>query len=345
MNIKQIEFQSYRLPFRNPLQTAQGILSDRQGFIIQVIDAQGRVGMGEAAPLAGFGMETLAQTQQTLKDMQKILRGEAIANISDITNLLANYQSTPAAKHGMELALLNLLAQSRQQSLAHLLNPQSRTMVTVNALLGAVSPEIAALRTQEFCQEGFQCIKVKIGTDNSEEDWQRVATVRAVAGSQMQIRIDANQAWSVTEAIAQLQRYATLNIEYVEQPVAAQDLIGMAKVRSSVSIAIAADESVNSINELEQVITTHAADIIILKPMALGGILTAREAAHIATAEGLDVVITTTLDGAIARQGAFHLAASLPHIKRACGLATGNLFTKDVIANPERVRSGILALR
>ena len=98
----------------------------------------------------------------------------------------------------------------------------------------------------------------------------------------------------------------------------------MAEVRRSQSIPIAADESVNNLTQLQQVINAQAADIIILKPMALGGIITAYRAAAIAFNAGLDVVVTTTIDGAIARQAAFDLAAALP-IKRACGLATGHL--------------------
>ena len=153
-------------------------------------------------------------------------------------------------------------------------------------------------------------------------------SVRSQVGNDIQIRIDANQSWSVNEAIANLKQLEFLQIEYVEQPVAALDLEGMAKVRRSQSIPVAADESVNNLEQLQQAIATQSADIIILKPMALGGILTAHRAALIALQSGLDVVVTTTIDGAIARQAAYDLASALP-LKRACGLATGHLLVEN----------------
>jgi L-alanine-DL-glutamate epimerase-like enolase superfamily enzyme len=104
--------------------------------------------------------------------------------------------------------------------------------------------------------------------------------------------------------------------------VVALDLEGMASIRRSQSIQVAADETVNNLTQLQRVIDHLSADIIILKPMALGGVLTAHRAALISFQAGLDVVVTTTIDGAIAYQGAFDLASSLP-IKRACGLARG----------------------
>jgi o-succinylbenzoate synthase len=213
----------------------------------------------------------------------------------------------------------------------------------VNAILGAVDPQEAAQCTEAFCKAGYHCIKVKVGSEAWQEDWERIAAVRAIAGAGVHIRIDANQAWSITEAIAHLRQAESLQIEYVEQPVAAGDLEGMAEVRRSVGIPIAADEAVNSLAQLQQVIQHGAADLVILKPMALGGILAARRAASIALEAGLDVVVTTTLDGAIARQGALHLTASLP-IQHACGLATGHLLASDLLETFPQPQHGTLSL-
>jgi o-succinylbenzoate synthase len=207
--------------------------------------------------------------------------------------------------------------------------------VTVNAVIGAIAPQLAATTARAYLDQGYRCLKIKVGDKDFASDLLRIAAVRSQVNQvdpHIQIRLDANQAWSVSEAIANLKELEKKleypQIEYVEQPVAASDLLGMAQVRRSQAIPIAADESVNSLTQLQKVIEAEAADIIILKPMALGGILTAYHGAAIAFDAGLDVVVTTTLDGAIARQAAFALAASLP-IKRACGLATGHLLAED----------------
>jgi o-succinylbenzoate synthase len=335
--VQSIQYQPYQLAFREPFQTATGILLSREGFVIEIRDRRSdyqvqHIGLGESAPLYGFGMESLLETEQALKEAQRSLINAEIKNLKDIENLLAKYNSTPAAKHGIELALLNLLAQvqgiSISQLLANSFSGIVRDQVTVNAVIGAISPELAATKAKEYIEQGYHCLKIKVGTQDFEMDLRRVEAVRSQVGNDIQIRIDANQGWSVEEAIANLKKLESLQIEYVEQPVAASNLLGMAVVRRSQSIPIAADESVNNLVQLQQVIKAQAADIIILKPMALGGIITANRAAAIAFQAGLDVVVTTTIDGAIARQAAYDLAAALP-IQRACGLATGHLLIES----------------
>ena len=336
--VQSIQYRPYQLAFREPLRTASGIFSHRQGFVIEISDRQSNyevqhIGLGEAAPLDGFGMESLIETERTLREAQRLLINAEIQDLSDIENLLKYYDRTPAAKHGIELGLLHLLSQDQDISLSQLLanscSGKVRDRVVVNAVIGAIAPEQASIRAREYIQQGYRCLKIKVGTEDFEADLRRVEAVRSQVGNAIQIRIDANQGWSVSEAIANLKILESLQIEYVEQPVAAANLIGMAEVRRSQSILVAADESVNNILQLHQVIKAKAADIIILKPMALGGILTAHRAAAIAFQAGLDVVVTTTIDGAIARQAAFALAAALP-IKRACGLATGHLLIENI---------------
>ena len=335
--VQSLQYQPYRLAFREPFQTALGKLSHREGFIVEISDRKSddgvqHIGLGESAPLEGFGMESLSETEKVLREAQRSLINAEIHDLNDIENLLAKYDRTPAAKHGIELGLLNLLSQlqgiSISQLLANSFSGIVRDQVAVNAVIGAFAPERAVSKAKQYIEQGYHCLKIKVGIKDFEMDLRRVEAVRSQCDAHIQIRIDANQGWSVTEAITNLKKLEFLQIEYVEQPVAASDLLGMAEVRRSQSIPVAADESVNNLTQLQQVIDTQAADIIILKPMALGGLITAHHAAAIAFKAALDVVVTTTIDGAIARQGAFDLAAALP-IKRACGLATGHLLIEN----------------
>jgi L-Ala-D/L-Glu epimerase len=330
--IQSIQFQPYCVAFREPFYTAFGMLSYRQGFVIEVSDFNGHIGLGEASPLDGFGMESLAETEKVLRVIQRSLIYTEIQNLQDIQNVLSAYDRSPAAKHGIELALLNLFAQVQDLSLSQILANSTkfkvRNQVPVNAVIGAIAPELAASKAQKYIDKGYHCLKIKVGTKDFDSDIERIKAVRSQVGNDIQIRIDANQGWAVQEAIANLKALESLQIEYVEQPVIALDLNGMAMVRRSQSIPVAADESVNNLVQLQCVIATQSADIIIVKPMALGGILTAHRAALMAFQADLDVVVTTTIDAAIASRGAFELAASLP-IKRACGLATGHLLADD----------------
>jgi len=353
--IKQINLQFCKLRLLQPLITANQTIRERTGIIVQVFDQFNSFGLGESSPLVGFEMETIIHTARSLKRMQQVLVGEAIATTDDISDLLISHNLPPAAKHGIELALLNLLASHYQRPLAELLHSSHRSKVSVNALIGQVPPDVAAIKTRQFCQEGYKCLKIKVG---DPLDLLRVQAIRAIADAftiqknqthkptnqKIQIRIDANQAWTVSEAIQKLKAFAEFDIEYVEQPVNANNFNGMAEVQNSVEMAIAADESIKNMEGLEQVIKTKAASIVILKPMALGGILTAHKAAKVAIEAGLDVVFTTTLDGAIARLGALHLAA-MPEITRACGLASTELFaTEDLLTRRTLMTAGELII-
>jgi L-alanine-DL-glutamate epimerase-like enolase superfamily enzyme len=378
LKIAKIDLIPFDLPLRQSLQTGWGEIQARSGFVIKISDYDGNIGIGEATPLTGFGMEDLNQTAIALQQMQPSLLGQEIFKTRAIANLLTNFQRFPAARHGMELALLDLLAINQNKPLAKLLVSEiladeilaneplgaeilPRTEIKVNALIGITSPELAAAQAQDLRNQGYDCIKIKVGNQvgqfgeaaianspishpdqyvinpnsdrasNFAADYQRIAAVRQVCGSDLQIRLDANQSWTVAEAIANLSQLALLGIEYVEQPIDRDDLRGMAKIRNAATIPIAADEAVQNLTDLDRLIAAQAADVVILKPMAMGGVLIAQQAAEIAAQAGLAVVITTTIDGAIAQLGALHLAAAIPNLTRACGLATHGLLAQNLV--------------
>jgi o-succinylbenzoate synthase len=336
MKLENILVQSYSLPSKSKFVTACKVFnqSNRLGYKVLVKDRLGHFGYGEAAPLPDWGMETLVQTAQALTKMSERLLGAIIKtterDTDQILELLADYAATPAARHGMELAILDLFAQSQNLSIAQLLNANSATKVEVNGLVGAESLAETVRQTSDLVKQGYRCLKLKIGRMSWEDDLVRIKAVRKEVGSEIKLRLDPNQSWHIEQAIAYIRELAPLGIEYIEQPLPAQDLLGMAKLRKLGIIAIAADEAVQNLTQLAQVIKAEAADLVILKPMALGGILTSFKAAQIALDAGLAVVITTSLDGAIARLGALHLAAALPKLSHACGLATGHLLAEDL---------------
>src|SRR5204863_9324885 len=113
--------------------------------------------------------------------------------------------------------------------------------------------------------------KLKVGVLSTREaELARIAAVRATIGADVRLRIDANGAWDVPEAIAIIRAAERYQLELVEQPVAAFDLAGMALVRASIHTPIAADESVGGPEQAAQVIAASAADVLVIKPMMAG---------------------------------------------------------------------------
>ncbi len=171
-----------------------------------------------------------------------------------------------------------------------------------------------------------------------------MAAVREALGPDIRLRIDANEAWGVEQAIRAVRELEEYGLEMVEQPVAAGDLPGLARVRAAVDVPIAADEDVTNVEAAERVLEAGAADVLVVKPMVVGGLRPARRIVEMAAAAGASVVVTTTIDAGIGTADALHLAATMPPGGPACGLATGSLLDAYLRTRPLVARCGRMGL-
>ncbi len=216
-----------------------------------------------------------------------------------------------------------------------------RDRIPVNCTVPAVDGVAAqAIVTRSGCRTA----KVKVAEPGQRvaDDVERVAAVRDVLGSSSAIRIDANGAWSVDEAvraIAEIER-AARGLEYVEQPCAT--LAELAALRRRVDVPIAADESIRRAEDPRRVAVAGAADIAVLKVAPLGGV---RRALAVAEACGLPVVVSSALETSVGLAAGLALAAALPELPYACGLATMTLLDGDVTSDPLLPIDGFLAVR
>ena len=207
-----------------------------------------------------------------------------------------------------------------------------RDRIPVNATVPVISPEAAhALVVRSGCATA----KVKVADPGAPlaDDLARVEAVRDALGPAGKLRVDANGAWSVDDAahaIVELDRAAD-GLEYVEQPCAAVE--DLAAVRRRVDVPIAADESIRRAEDPYRVRDLEAADIAVLKVQPLGGV---RACLRIAADIGMPVVVSSALETSVGLAAGVALAAALPELDHACGLATRSLLTADVAA-PEMV--------
>jgi len=338
--IRSLRVEPYALPFRTPFRTAHGTLAQRQGFVVWVEDENGTWGVGEAAPLEGFGMESHAECQATLERLQARLAGLVIdvpeTGEDWAAPLKAEDRTSPAACHGVECALLHLAALRRGLPLARWLCAQAPASVALNATVGADTPQEAARQALEWTARGFGTLKLKVGVGGAAADVARLAAVRSAVGNAVKLRVDANGAWSEPEALETLDLLAPYHLEYCEQPVPAGDWAALARVCAASPVPIAADEAASSESQALAILEHHAAHVLVLKPMALGGLTPLIRIARRAVTQGVPVVVTTMLEGAYARWAALHGAAALAGILGervplpACGLATGPLLAQDL---------------
>jgi L-alanine-DL-glutamate epimerase-like enolase superfamily enzyme len=168
--------------------------------------------------------------------------------------------------------------------------------------------------------------------------------VRSALGPDVELRLDANGAWSAEQAIERISALDEFDLGLVEQPVAAADLDGLVRVRRAVHPPITADESITSLADAKHVIDMDAAQVLVVKPMVVGGLRVAKEIIDLAQNSGVQVIITTTIDAGVGTAAALHLAATLPEGSPACGLATGSLLADDIVTKPPFVREGQMTL-
>lgn len=217
--------------------------------------------------------------------------------------------------------------------------PALRDRVPVNATIPAVSAQRAA---EIVAVSGCSTAKIKVAEPGQRlaDDIERVAAVRDVMGAAGRIRIDANGAWSIDEAVDAIRALNEFDLEYVEQPVA--DVADMAAVRRRVDVPIAADESIRRADDPLRVRDLAAADIAVLKVQPLGGV---RACLRIAEDLRLPVVVSSALETSVGLAAGVALAAALPDLPYACGLATAALLEADVTRDPLVPTGGFLPVR
>ena len=207
-----------------------------------------------------------------------------------------------------------------------------RDSVPVNATVPVVTPEVAHALVR---RSGCATAKVKVADPGCPlaDDLARVEAVRDALGPAGKVRIDANGAWDVDTAVAAISPLdrAARGLEYVEQPCASVE--ELAAVRRRVDVPVAADESIRRADDPYRVRDLEAADVAVLKVQPLGGV---RACLRIAEDIGLPVVVSSALETSLGLAAGVALAAALPTLDHACGLATRALLTADV-ASPELV--------
>lgn len=350
MKITRVRWAPYRIPFKAPYETAHGAATHRSGVILRLTTDSGHEGLGEASLDPSITQGAIESLLPPIESLASSIGGADPADVDGILEPYLSGDDAARATHcAFETALSDAGARAARKPLAELIAQPAtgravvrRTSVPVNATVAARSLEAAAATALVVRVAGFGCIKLKVGMEKTiENEVTRVAAIRDVIGRDIKLRLDANGAWGEATAIATIRALEPYDIELIEQPVPAENLEALGRVRSAVTTAIAADEAVSDYASAARAI--NHADVLVLKPMRLGGISTASYIARQAAASGLDAVVTTTIDSGIATAMALHLAATLPE-GRAHGLATASLLESDLVTTPLSVERGYMKL-
>jgi len=331
----KLALQRRTLTLASPMESSYGSVAEREVIIASLTDPEGRVGFGEAAPLEPYDGISTDRAMAALESYAPALEGGAGRPGAALLDACRAVDELPAALAAIDIALWDLAGRRAGKPIAALLTDVPASSVPVNATISAVDRAGAAEQAAHAVRDGFTCLKLKVGLG---DDAARVAAVRAQAGLHTALRLDANGAWDVPEAVRMIDALAPAGLELVEEPT--HGLEQVRAVREGVAVRIAIDETAAQPGAL----AAGVADAVCLKISRCGGIGGLLAAAALVRSTGAEVYVASTLDGPLGIAAALHAAAALasrgpvPH----CGLATLSLFAD--IEDPLPVRSGVISV-
>jgi o-succinylbenzoate synthase len=322
MRVEALEVIPYSLPFREPYVTARGRLTERELLLVR-LRGEGIEGLGETTALSLRGGRPLAAVAAELRDLCAPALTEVVLEPGRAWAALARCRTRgagPEALAAVDIALHDLAGKVAGQPVWRLLGASAARPVTCNATLPIANPTRLRALLEPWFADGFRTFKLKVGTPG---DVAQVAMARQSLGSDARIRLDANGAWRVDEAVERLRALARHTIELVEEPVGG--LEQMASLAERTRIRLAADESVATPRQAREAIELGACQLATVKLAKVGGI-----AAALAIAEEISVYLSSALEGPVGIAAAAHTAQALPAGGPAHGLATERLFAGSI---------------
>lgn len=347
MKVTEVELIPFALAFERPYASARGTLERREMLLVRLHTDGELEGLGEAVPLSlrrGADLGTIerallrASRRFRRADLSDFSGPEPLrAAIDTFIHVAAGRRLPAPAKAALEIAIFDLAGKASGKPLWALLGAPDPTPVRCNATLVAGAPDDVAADAQRWAGRGFTSFKLKLGTG---DDVAQVRAVREAVGPQARLRLDANGAWSVAEALGVLRMVEPLGVELVEQPVA--ELRELAEVTGSVSIPVAADESVERGKDAQRAAADRACDLATVKLAKVGGIGEAN-----GISGHLPIYLSSALDGPLGIAAAAHAAQALRFEGAAAGLAHGLatqlLFAETIAARESSLDRDLLS--
>ncbi|MGC1465467.1 MAG: enolase C-terminal domain-like protein [Pseudolabrys sp.] len=341
MKIKSIEPIAVSLPMLKPVIMAGEEVRAADNVLVRIETDNGLVGWGEAASAPTMTGETVPSMMTAVYHLAPALEGRDPADLDGAHaamdgRLYANH----GAKAAIEIALLDLVGKAGNKPVHALLGEKKRNRIPLLGVIGGGDLDGDLRDAAKKKAAGYTIFKIKVGVDTAATDAARTRDICKLLGPGNVISADANQGFNTAEAIAFVHAVAGCGLDFFEQPVAADDLDGMAAVAAASNIVIAADEGIHAVADISRHHAHQAARGVGLKAIKLGGIRTMVEAGRLCDTLGMSVNISCkTGESSIACAAALHVACVIPNI--AWGLTLTNLgLGEDVTAQPLQMDRG-----
>lgn len=328
-------YKKYILDFKRPSGTSRGILKQKETWFL-ILEKDGKKGIGECGILRGLSCDDVPNYEEKLQ--------WTCANISlgkeRLWNELVAY---PSIQFGVEQAFLSLNSDNPFKLFtSDFIEKQSQ--ISINGLIWMGDESFMHEQLQKKLEEGFRCIKMKIGAINFEQEIEILRSIRnTYSKEQIELRVDANGAFSADDALEKLHILSQLDIHSIEQPIKQGNITQMKQLCAETPMPIALDEELIGVSDLaqkEELLKTIRPQYIILKPSLVGGFKGSMEWINIAKKYAIGWWVTSALESNIGlnaiAQWTFTLNSPMPQ-----GLGTGSLYTNN-LKSPLTVAEGNL---
>jgi L-Ala-D/L-Glu epimerase len=346
MKIERVEVFGVAIPLVGEYRGSHLTLATQASAIVRITATGGAIGLGNVDPMIGYSAETLEDTLHALRTrFAPSVMGLDPMNIHAVLQRMEAAASKYLyAKAAIEMACVDLTARALGIPVHTYLGGAVKDMLLFNAWIGVLPPDKAAAETFSWQKRGFGSAKIKVG-GNIEADRDRVKAVREAVGPDFKLRIDANEGYDADTSIKLAHMVAPFDLQLFEQPVPADDIAGMVRVRrESAGIPIMADESVLDHASLVRIIQAGAADIVKVKVMKQGGMLSTRRMIATAEAAGIRCVLGHGFGLGINTMAEIMLAATTQNVIDGLECVGPLKTSDDIVTNKLDLSSGRLAL-
>jgi muconate cycloisomerase len=340
VQISKIEPIAVGLPMLKPVVMAGEEVRRADNMLLRLEADDGSVGWGEAAAAPTMTGETLASMVAAVEYLSPVLVGRDADDIDGALRAMhGRMYGNHGAKAAVEIALHDLVGRATGRPAHVLLGARRRERASLLAVIGGGDLAGDLADAQKKKAAGYTIFKIKVGIDTPSRDAERTRRICALLGGAL-ISADANQGFSRAEAIEYVRAVAGCGLGFFEQPVAADDLDGMAAVASATDIAIGADEGIHAPADIRAHHAHKAARGVSLKAIKLGGLRALAEAARLCEELGMKVNISCkTGESSLACAAALHAAAVVPEIAWGLTLTHAGL-AADVTPHPLSLAHG-----
>ncbi|HMO62925.1 MAG TPA: dipeptide epimerase [Ferruginibacter sp.] len=306
--ITSVELYPLKIKLKEPFKISLGILTHAENVIVIIHTDKGISGTGECSPFKTINGESMETGMVVGTYLAQVLKGKNALDLADCVHSMNRViYANNSIKSAFDMALYDIAAQYAKQPLYQFLGGSNSKTIFTDYTVSIDSPEKMASDAHQIKTAGFTVIKVKLG-DTIEEDIERIRRIREAVGMAIPLRLDANQGWSVSDAVEILKQLAPYNIQHCEEPIPRWDFMQLPFIKKQSPIKIMADESCCDEHDAQRLLELGACDMLNIKLGKSSGIYGAKKIIALAEAQNITIQMGGFLESRLGFTAAAHVA-------------------------------------